>query len=461
MDFLTKANIEEWLVKTGFKRWHEGKDGWYMGKHPKMRFVDLSTEPPWVGIKTGYSSMEYEHDCEDVPLIREKILTIFNAKELAKNAEDAEKKKNDLKKSGVQVGEGNVISTKPLAELPSKPSPEAKKAPDESHKYHCRKCKKQTTKEQAEKSNKKYETIFCSDCFYKEEQKEESAQLKTNNCSECGLELNMLQAEEQYRKKIPVSKFKCEGCEEKQSKPLVDEIAHKKEIDHEIKKEAEGKQKEPEKEDKLMTENKLTVTPENRTPAKMSDAEIENKIEHAKAKRFLENRGAAYSVQGKERPDSHMIQNIANERNVSIEILEAIQDDKHCFVKVRAHLGEQYVDAVVNHDYEIEYQLKTMEIIKKNPDILDYWDGLKPVLKPDATIPILDRSGRKTGEESAAYYLIHALLSFRKFSMRDARTKSSAIASAMILNRDWRDPEEQDSEKAEASLVTENINKKV
>jgi len=264
MDFLTKANLEEWLVKKGFKRWHEGKDGWYSGQFPTMRFVDLSVEPPWVGIKTGHSSQEYDHDCEDVPLIREKILTIFNAKDLAKNAENAEKKKNDIKKSGVRVGEGNVISKKPLAEPPSKPAPKAEKAPDESHEevieMSCKGkgCKRKVSKQDGVESFKKYDTVLCYDCIQK---REESSKKKTNNCSDCGLELSMLRAEEQYRKKIPVSKFKCEDCEEKKRKSLADEMALKKEEpDHEIKKEAEGKQKEPEKEEKPMTEPEFKDT---------------------------------------------------------------------------------------------------------------------------------------------------------------------------------------------------------
>ncbi len=474
MEFFIKANIEEWLVKTGFKRWHEGKDTWYNGKYPTMRFVDLSTEPPWVGIKTGYSSMEYEHDCEDVPLIREKVLTIYNAKELAKNSGKTEK--NDVKKSGVQVGEG-VISTTPLVEPPSKPSPEAKKAPDESHEvlleFTCKSkgCNRKLSKQAADASYFKYGKAMCYDCIKKEEDSQ-----KPIMCIDCGLEVNSKQCEGQLRKKVPLDQFRCEDCEEKQKEKdeknragiqnkgelLLDKLNHNKEPDHEIKKEIEGKDKEPEKkEGKTMNDNKLAVIPEGKLGKPLTDAERDNEIERAKAEKFLTKRGSSYSVQGKERPDSHMIQNVANEHNVSIEVLESVQDENHCFVKVRAHSGDQYVDAVVHHDYEIEYQLKTMEIIKKNPQILDHWEGFTPVLLSDAVVPIFDKNGRLKDQETATYYLVHALLSFRKFSMRDARTKAAAIASAMILNRDWRDPEEQDSEKAEASLVKETMNKKV
>jgi len=525
MDLEVKAKIEAWLKKNHFEPWHEGEDTWFMGQIPHMRFVDLREEPPKVGIKSAVSFDEEGHGCSDVDDIRKRIMFIYNVK------------KESIKKSDkkpVEQGppkKDSVLNNPPMSSPPT--------GSDESHEvlleFTCKGkgCKRKISKQDADASYFKYGKAMCFDCIKKEE---ESSKLKTNNCSDCGLELSMLRAEEQYRQKIPVSKFKCEGCEEKQL-----------EKENEIKKEAQGKQKEPEKEEKPMTEpeskdavicpdcgkelsqeridqltefkipigemdcapcrkkknqksllwihyyidaknekanlgtnneskvkekevkttekpmteNKLAVIPEGNVGKPLTDAERENMINRAKAEKFLTKRGSSYTVQGKERPDSHMIQNVANEHNVSIEVLESTQDDKHCFVKVRAHSGEQYVDAVVNHDYEIEYQLKTMEIIKKNPQILDHWEGFTPVLIPDAVVPIYDKNGRVKDQETATYYLVHALLSFRKFSMRDARTKASAIASAMILNRDWRDPEELDSEKAEASLVNETMNKKI
>jgi hypothetical protein len=189
--------------------------------------------------------------------------------------------------------------------------------------------------------------------------------------------------------------------------------------------------------------------------AKTSDHERDQIIETAKAKRFLENRGTSYFVQGKERPDAHKIQNVANERKISIEIIKAEQTDTGSTVIVRGHLGNQFLDACVHHDFATEYQLKAMEIIKKNPSILDHYEGTIPVIKEGAQIEI-EEFGKRIFKD-AKYYLVHTLLSFKKFSLRDARTKAASIAEAMLLNRDWRDEDEIQSELSEKKLIEESI----
>jgi hypothetical protein len=188
---------------------------------------------------------------------------------------------------------------------------------------------------------------------------------------------------------------------------------------------------------------------------KLSDTELEEAIEKKKAERFLINRGSSYKVSGKERPDSHRIQNVANEKGICIEILEALQTDDYSHVVVRGHLGDQYVDAVVHHDFKTEFQLKVLEIVSKNPEILDHWEGTEPVIKQGAKIKVEEYG--KTVLKDAKYFVVHALLSFKKFSLRDARTKAASIAEQMLLNRDWRDIEEQKSEESEKKLVEESI----
>jgi hypothetical protein len=194
------------------------------------------------------------------------------------------------------------------------------------------------------------------------------------------------------------------------------------------------------------------IEPAKPPAKKKTDAELDAEIELKKAERFLQNRGSTYKVQGKERPDSHMIQKVANKQGISIEILEATQTEDCVHIVVRGHLGEQYVDAVVHHDFKTEYLLKTMEIITKNPAILDHWENAEPVIKKDAKIKVKE-DGRDV-EKDAKYYIVHALLSFKKFALRDGRTKAASIAEAMLLNQDFRDPEEVDSEKAEMELVS-------
>jgi hypothetical protein len=160
-------------------------------------------------------------------------------------------------------------------------------------------------------------------------------------------------------------------------------------------------------------------------------------------------------VQGKERPDSHMIQKIANKHGISVELIEATQMDDCAHIVVRGHLSGQYVDAVVHHDFNTEYQLKVIEIVSRNPEILDHWEGTEPVIKQGAKI-MVNENGRDVVKD-AKYFIVHALLSFKKFALRDGRTKAAAIAESMLLNQDFRDPEEKDSEEAEARIVQESI----
>lgn len=169
----------------------------------------------------------------------------------------------------------------------------------------------------------------------------------------------------------------------------------------------------------------------------------------------MQQRGSHYRVQGQERPDSHMIQKIANKHGICIELIEATQTDDRAHIVVRGHLNGQYVDAVVHHDFKTEYQLKVIEIVSRNPEILDHWEGTEPVIKDGAKIKV-NENGRDVLKD-AKYFIVHALLSFKKFALRDGRTKAAAIAEAMLLNQDFREPEERESEEAESRLVKETI----
>lgn len=187
----------------------------------------------------------------------------------------------------------------------------------------------------------------------------------------------------------------------------------------------------------------------------LTDAERDAMIEDAKAKRFLSQRGSSYKVQGKERPDAHQIQRIANEHKISVEILSAVHTDAFVEVMVRAHLNGQFCDAVVHHEFKDEFLLKTMEVLNKNPEILDHWEGTEPVIKEGAKIKVKE-DGRDILKD-AKYFIVHSLLTWKKFSMRDARTKAAAIAEAMLLNQDFREPEEKQSEEDEATLIQNSI----
>lgn len=248
-------------------------------------------------------------------------------------------------------------------------------------------------------------------------------------CKGCGKETDKEQAEKSFDE---LGDIRCSGCYQK------------------LKETTKGEKSPPKPKKK---EEKLPAKQEpGKPPAKKkTDAEIDAEIELAKAERFLRQRGSHYRAQGEDRPDAHMIQKVANKRGICIEILEAQQTDDFAEVVVRGHLGDIFVDAVVHHDFRTEYQLKAIEIVAKNPSILDHWDEKGPVIKEGARV-IVKENGEDVPKD-AKYFLVHALLSFRKFALRDARTKAASIAEAMLLNQDFRDPEERESEQSEAALV--------
>lgn len=249
-------------------------------------------------------------------------------------------------------------------------------------------------------------------------------------CKGCGKDTNKEQAEKSFAE---TGEIQCIECYKK------------------LKEVQKAPPKSKKKEEKLPTRHEPGKPPAK----KKTDAEIDREIEMAKAERYYRQRGSHYKgKQGEERPDAHMTQKLANKHGICIEILEAQQNEDFAEVVVRGHLGDVFVDAIVHHDFKTEYQLKAMEIVAKNPSIVDHWDEKGPVIKEGARIIV-----RENGEDiykDARYFLVHALLSFRKFALRDARTKAASIAEAMLLNQDFQDPDERESEESERALVKES-----
>lgn len=329
--------IEAYLKKAGFYK-ITGKDVWVAGRVPHQRIVDLSIEPPWIGISTGTQRQEAE-ECgiAQVQDIKNDVLYMYTCNADTKTPAEQEK-------------------SPPL----DAPAPKPEEVPKRS-----------------------------------------------------------LAGELEQKGDV--------GWEKPPEKPK-----------------GEVKKMEEKKEEKGLIPQEKAKLP---VKAKISDHELEEKIERAKARRFTSGQGDFYKVQGKERPDSAMIQKLANESGISVEITKAEQTDKYAHVEVVGILGNLRVPAVVHHDFDTEFMLKTMEIIQKNKGILDHYEGTNPVLKEGATI--------KQGDEivDARYYLIHTLLSFKKFSLRDACTKAMSIVELKLLNQEFRDEEEIKSEQAETDLV--------
>lgn len=387
----TKAKIEGYLKKRGFVQLSGAKENvWVKNKVPQMRVVDLNKVPPLVCISTGAERVETGHGIIEIDDIRNDVLNIYNSVQ-----KPAEREKSPLDAPSPK-------EEPPMEPMSDTAAPHPASA-GESYQYFCSACQAGITAEQRSASVKEHGRALCEKCIVappepsKEKQKE----------SEPAPEL---------KKEQPKSK--------------------------------------PKKEEKIMPEKKdenLPATQSKGEAPALSDHQIDEMIERAKARKFLEGQGGSYKVQGKERPDSAMIQKISNEAGISTEILVAEQTDNYAHVVVRGHLGGRYIDAVVHHDFATEFMLKTMEIIEKNPEILDHYEGTNPVIKENAKI--IKRTDRGDEKIDAKYYLVHALLSFKKFACRDAATKSMAIVQAKLLNRDARDPEEVKSEQAERDLV--------
>lgn len=388
-----QKKIEAYLKKASFSK-VTGKDVYISGKVPNMRVCDLTKEPPWCGISVGASRQEAE-ECgiAQVMVFKNDILAIYNSS-------------TDIKKPAEQ-GNKTPSSDHPEEE-PPKSAPLSEQAavrPDsagESHTtspYFCVDCKASITAEQRSTSVKEHGHALCEKCITAPKPEPDTERVK-------------------------VAKNQPEPKKE-EKKPMV-----KKEEEKGV--------------------NVPAVQPKGEA-AKLSDHEIEERINREKARRFARGQGDFYKVSGKERPDSAMIQKLANETGISVEILEAVQTEKFAHVVVRGHLGAQYLDAVVHHDFETEFMLRTMEIVQKNPQILERYDGTTPVLKEGAKIKMWEDG--KEVQKDAKYYLVHALLSFKKFALRDCCTKSSAIVQLKLLNQDARDEEEIKSEQAERELV--------
>ena len=406
--------------------------------HGNLKVPDLQTEvdqvmkaKPIPKTKTSLSLSTEQHrsDLQD---------TAVNLQLLEKNklgTHDTSKKEvkdDNIQSSKRQDNEPNITTRPRDREIEQKggqESPLHKKGTTTAICQGCS-CIINGTLDTFQKIQKEYGTIYCQKCIEKADGKinthatPPAKPVAIKICNVCGLELSGARALECFQRDPQKPIMICVDCECK-IKPEEPTVIKGKSMSGEL----------------------TPTKPGANVPVKKSDQERDDEIELAKAERFLKNQGSSYSVSGKNRPDSAMVQKFANTVGISSEIIFAEQTKDYAHVVVRGHRGDSYIDAVVHHDFETEFQLQTMEIIKKNPEILDHYDGLLPVIKEGAKI----ESGNKVVD--AKYYLIHTLLSFKTFSLRDATTKAMSIAQMKLLNQDAREPEEVASEQKERDLV--------
>jgi len=185
------------------------------------------------------------------------------------------------------------------------------------------------------------------------------------------------------------------------------------------------------------------------SPQPVSDRSVDQLLSDKKTENWLKTQGGEYKVQGNARPDAASIQGAANKNKISTEILKAVQTDEFAEVIVRTHLGSQYVDTVVHHNFKNSRQIKLIEMAAKHPDTVEKItpDGF-PIFKAGAEFR--DQQGKP---KNLMVAVMHTLLADIQFAIRDATTKASAAGQAKILNQDWQSEEELASEAHETELV--------
>lgn len=156
-----------------------------------------------------------------------------------------------------------------------------------------------------------------------------------------------------------------------------------------------------------------------------------------------EKKGGFYPVRGHNEADAWLVQQWGNEMGFSTKIITAEQDDKGVKVIVRAEKDEQFVDAVVIHNFKTSSEVIAFETIENmekehKKAIEGYDDDGRPILVPEAKYRIYKR-----------------FIKFKNFAARDAATKAGRIATLKIMNRDWREVEEIEAEAAEVRAVNE------
>ena len=183
-----------------------------------------------------------------------------------------------------------------------------------------------------------------------------------------------------------------------------------------------------------------------------TDDELDKATDRKKAERALQ--GGSFYKPNKatgQVPDAKSIQEVANDAGICSEILESEQDKTHAFIKVRSHLGSLYTEAVVYIDFENEASLRILELMDKNPHILERWDGPNPIIKEDAKVQIGDNI------VSAKMHLAKEMRRYIKFVLRAITTTAKANNQKQLLNQDWRSKEEIEIENAERYSVQDSM----
>ena len=154
-------------------------------------------------------------------------------------------------------------------------------------------------------------------------------------------------------------------------------------------------------------------------------------------------RGGFYPISGKKEPDAWTVQQWANSSGVSIEVRETTQTKEFAKATVRAHLNKQFADETVIHFFDVSKEILAYEIIAKM-----YAERKQP-------IDGYDEEGKPILTSEAMERIYKRFIRFKNFSIRDAISKASRRATLKIINKDWREEAEIESEEQEVKAVQE------
>ena len=164
----------------------------------------------------------------------------------------------------------------------------------------------------------------------------------------------------------------------------------------------------------------------------------------------IAKRGETYKVGGKKVPDSALAQQWANDDGVSTEILfcDMINDDRQLKAIVRSSKGNQYTDVCMIIDFATEAELTIMQKWKKELRC-DEWQVFKN---------LHDENNPKYEINKAAFeaQVRYEILMKKQFASRTAVTKAARQGQLKLLNKEFRENEELNSENTEKQAVEGN-----
>ena len=160
----------------------------------------------------------------------------------------------------------------------------------------------------------------------------------------------------------------------------------------------------------------------------------------------LKKKGGYYQVAGHKEPDAALVQQFANDSGVNLKIISVEQNEISAKAVIQAVLNGQTVDAAVIHHFDTSRDVIALEVIESMQ---------RKRMKP---IEGYQEDGRPMLSQETNYRIYKRYIRFKNFSLRDAVTKACRIASLKILNKDWRNQEEIESETSEVRLVNRGDN---